>query len=150
MDENAARSAFETALATHAPAFGTFFLAKLLGAEISYTPESCIVEIPVHDFMYNPQGSLHGGVIAFALDFSMGLLIHHTTGRPGISLEMKIQYIRPALSGRVRCEGRFLKRGRTISYLESRMTDAEGKLVAAATSTWQMPKDSGEERDPRT
>ena len=150
MDENAARSAFETALATHAPAFGAFFLAKLLGAEISYTSESCIVEIPVHDFLYNPQGSLHGGVIAFALDVSMGHLIHRTTGRPGITLEMKIQYVRPALSGRVRCEGRFLKRGRTISYLESRMTDADGKLLAAATSTWQMPKDSGEERDPRT
>lgn len=150
MDENAARFAFENALATHAPAFGTFFLAKLLGAEISYMPESCIVEIPVHDFLYNPQGSLHGGIIAFALDVSMGHLIHHTTGRPGITLEMKIQYIRPALSGRVRCEGRFLKRGRTVSYLESRMTDADGKLVAAATSTWQMPKDTGEERDPRT
>jgi uncharacterized protein (TIGR00369 family) len=150
MHEHAARSAFETALATHVPAFETFFLARLLGAEISYTQESCIVEIPVHDFMYNPQGSLHGGVIAFALDVSMGHLIHHTIGRAAITLEMKIQYIRPALSGRVRCEGRFLKRGRNISYLESRMTDADGKLVAVATSTWQMPKDAGDERDQRT
>jgi uncharacterized protein (TIGR00369 family) len=51
---------------------------------------------------------------------------------------MKTQYLRPALSGTVRCEGRFLRRGRTINYMESRMTDEEGKLLAVATSTWQL------------
>ena len=138
MDENAARQVFDNALRTHRPEFGTFFLAKLLGLEISYTDETCIVEVPVHDFMFNPQGSLHGGVIAFALDVSMGHLIKHIVGRPGITLEMKTQYLRPALSGRVRCEGRFLRRGRSINYLESRMTDEDGKLLAFATSTWQL------------
>ncbi len=138
MDEEAARQAFEEALRTHQPGFGTFFLAKLFGLEISYTDESCIVELPVRDFMFNPQGSLHGGVIATALDISMGHLINRTVGRPGITLEMKTQYLRPAFSGRIRCEGRFLRRGRTINYLESRMTDGDGKLLAVATSTWQL------------
>ncbi len=138
MDEDAARQAFEEALRTHRPDFGTFFLAKLFGLGISYTDESCIVEFTVRDFMFNPQGSLHGGVIAMALDISMGHLIKHTVGRPGITLEMKTQYLRPATSGRVRCEGRFLRQGRTVNYLESRMTGADGKLVAVATSTWQL------------
>jgi uncharacterized protein (TIGR00369 family) len=141
MDENAATAAFQNAVETHVPAFETFFLAKFFGAQVSYTDETCIVEIPVNDFMFNPQGSLHGGVIAFALDVSMGHLIHHTIGRAAITLEMKTQYMRPAAAGRVRCEARFLRRGRTVSFLESRMTDAEGKIVAAATATWQMPKD---------
>jgi uncharacterized protein (TIGR00369 family) len=138
LDEDAAREAFEDALRTHRPDFGIFFLAKLFGLEISYADESCIVEFAVRDFMYNPQGSLHGGVIAMALDISMGHLIKHSVGRPGITLEMKTQYLRPATSGRVRCEGRFLRRGRTINYLEARMTDADGKLLALATSTWQL------------
>ena len=81
MDKNAATSAFQNAIETHIPAFETFFLAKLFGARISYAAESCIVDIPVNDFMFNPQGSLHGGVIAFALDVSMGHLIHHVTKR---------------------------------------------------------------------
>ena len=138
MDEAAAREAFEEALRTHRPDFGTFFLAKLFGLDISYTDESCVVEFDVRDFMFNPQGSLHGGVTAMALDISMGHLIKHSVGRPGITLEMKTQYLRPATSGRVRCEGRFLRRGRTINYLEARMTDADGKLLALATSTWQL------------
>ncbi len=144
MDEGAARQAFEEALRTHHPGFGTFFLARLFGLEIAYTDESCIVDFAVRDFMFNPQGSLHGGVVAMALDISMGHLIKRAVGRPGITLEMKTQYLRPAVSGRVRCEGRFLRRGRTINYLESRMTDADGKLLAVATSTWQLlPEGSG-------
>ena len=141
MDEDAAQRAFEEALRTHKPEFGTFFLARLFGLQISYTDETCIVEVPVRDFMFNPQGSLHGGVIAFALDVSMGHLIKHAVGRPGITLEMKTQYLSPALSGRVRCEGRFLRRGRSINYLESRMTNESGKLLAFATSTWQLLPD---------
>ena len=141
MDEDAARRAFEAALATHRPDFGTFFLARLFGLEIAYTDETCVVDIEVRDFMFNPQGSLHGGVIAFALDVSMGHLLRRTVGRAGITLEMKTQYLRPALPGRIRAEGRFLKRGRTVNYLESRMTDEGGRLLAVATSTWQLLAD---------
>jgi uncharacterized protein (TIGR00369 family) len=138
VDDEAARQAFDEALRTHQPGFGTFFLARLLGLEISYTDESCVVAFTVKDFLFNPQGSLHGGVIATALDISMGHLIKHVVGRPGITLEMKTQYLRPATTGRVACEGRFLRRGRTVAHLESRMTGEDGKLVAAATSTWQL------------
>ena len=141
MDENAARHAFDEALRTQRPEFGAFFLAKLFGLEISYPDDTCIVAFTVRDFMFNPQGSLHGGVIAMALDISMGHLIKRTIGRPGITLEMKTQYLRPALAGTVRCEGRFLRRGRSINYIESRMTDADGKLLAVATSTWQLLAD---------
>ncbi len=141
MDESAARKAFETALATHEPAFGTFFLARLLGFEISYPGDTCVVEFDVHDFMFNPQGTLHGGIVALALDVAAGHLINHEAGRAGITLEMKVQFMRPAVPGRVRCTGSFLKRGRAISNMEARMTDAGGKLLAMATSTWQMPRD---------
>jgi uncharacterized protein (TIGR00369 family) len=140
VDENAARSAFEQAIDTYRQEFGRFFLARLFKLDISYTEDSCIVELPVEDFMFNPQGSLHGGVIAFALDISMGHFIHHVTGRAGVTIEMKTQYLRPATAGRVRCEGRFLKRGRTISSMESRMTDQDGEVLAVAMATWSMPR----------
>ena len=138
MDEAAARASFEEALRSHEPGFGTFFLARLFGLEISYPGETCVVECDVKDFMFNPQGSLHGGVIAFLLDVSMGHLIHHATGRPSLTLEMKAQDLRAVGPGRIRCEGRFLRQGRRISSTETRLTNAEGKLAAFATATWQM------------
>jgi uncharacterized protein (TIGR00369 family) len=140
MDEIAARDAFESALRTHKPAFGTFFLARLFGLEISYTEDTCVVEVEVKDFMFNPQGTLHGGVLALILDISMGHFINHSTGLPGVTLEMKTQFMRPVGAGRIRCEGRFLRQGRRLSFMEARLTAPDGKLAAMATATWQMPQ----------
>lgn len=139
MDEATARQMFESALAAQEPTFGKFFLARFLGFDISFEEESCVVAFTVRDYMFNPQGSLHGGISAVALDVSMGHLIHHATGEAGLTLEMKIQYMRPARPGPVRCVGRFLKRGRTLSAMESRMLDGEDRLLAMATATWKMP-----------
>ena len=140
MDERSLRAIFERALAAPERDFGNFFLSRFLGFDVRFPDNTCVVAFDVREDMFNPQGSLHGGLAAVALDVSMGHLIHHATGKGGMTLEMKIQYMRPAMPGRVRCTGRFLKRGRTISSMESRMTDEGGKLLAMATSTWQMPK----------
>jgi acyl-CoA thioesterase len=137
MDEAAARIAFEAALKTHAPGFGTFFLSRLLDLGISYGDDTCLVTMDVKDFMYNPQGTLHGGLIGVVLDISMGHLMNRTVG-VGMTLEMKTQYLRPAKTGMVSAEARFLKKGRSINFLEARMRDDQGKEMAFATSTWQL------------
>ena len=145
IDAQSAREAFEKALADHRQQFGHFFLAKLFGLDIRYPDDDrCVVELEVKDFMFNPQGTLHGGVIAFVLDISMGHLLNRSVG-PGMTLEMKTQYLRPARAGRIRAEGRFLKKGKSINYLETRLTDAQGSLLAVANSTWQLlPQVAGE------
>jgi len=138
IDEAAARAAFEAALADYDQTFGTFFLARLLGLEISYPDaDTCAVEMELKDFMFNPQGTLHGGIIATMLDISMGHLLKKTIG-PGMTLEMKTQYLRPARAGRVRALGTFLKKGKSINYLETRLYDADNSLLAVANSTWQL------------
>lgn len=137
MDEQAARLAFENALATHAPGFGTFFLARLFGLDVSYDDETCRVDMPVDDFKFNPQGSLHGGVIALMMDISMGHLLNRHVG-PGATLEMNVQYLQAARAGRVAAVGRFIRKGRQICFLRSELTDSSGALVASATSTWKV------------
>src|SRR4051794_23792983 len=107
MDEQAARAAFDEALQTYKQDFGTFFLARLFGLDIAYEDETCIVTVPVRDFMFNPQGTLHGGVIRFILGVSMGHLPNHPLGK-GTTLEMKLQFFRPTKVGEVRAVARFL------------------------------------------
>ena len=136
IDRDLARRAFEHALEHHEQAFGQFFLIKLLGFEITYPDGTCRVEFGVVDFMYNPQGSLHGGIIALAMDVSMGHLLNHLQG-PGATLEMKVQYLRPVRTGRITATGRVLRRGSSLAFLESRLIDADGELAAVATSTWK-------------
>jgi acyl-CoA thioesterase len=136
IDADVARRAFEDALEHHEQAFGRFFLAKFLGFEITYPQDACRVEFPAPDFMFNPQGSLHGGIIALAMDVSMGHLLNRLQG-PGATLEMKVQYLRPVRGGRAIATGRVLRRGSSVAFLESRLTDQDGELAAIATSTWK-------------
>lgn len=138
MDEALAREAFNLAIESHKPDFGTFFLARLLALDISYRDDKCCILFPAQDFLFNPQGTLHGGVLATIMDISMGHLIHHSYGRGGATIEMKIQYMRPVRTGRAACTGEFLKRGKNIAFLESRLVDDSGELAAVATSTWKI------------
>jgi uncharacterized protein (TIGR00369 family) len=139
IDETAARKAFENALATYEQDFGKFFLTRLFGMEFEYRDGACAISFELKDFMFNPQGGLHGGVIAFALDISMGHLLRRQSG-PGTTVEIKVQYLKAARSGRVTATGRFLRRGRNLSYLRAELTDEQGEMIAYATSTWMAVK----------
>ncbi len=117
--------------------FGSFFLSRLLGFEVTYGDGICTVSFPADPTLFNPQGKLHGGVLATALDISMGHLLNHLSG-PGTTLEMKVQYLAPISVGRVRCEASFLRAGRSVSFLQSSAIREDGVLAAHATATWKL------------
>jgi len=139
VDEAVARQAFDQAIKTHKPVFEEFFLARLMGLEFEYPDGQCVVTFEPKDFMFNPQGSLHGGIIASVMDISMGHLLKRVQG-PGTTLEIKVQYVKAARHGRLRSVGEFIRQGRGISYMRSTMTDAQGDVVAFATATWKRLK----------
>lgn len=140
MDRDAATRAFERAVASDMRVFGDFFLSRFLGFDIRYEDDACIVRFPVEAHLYNPQGTLHGGIIALAMDVSVGHLIRHATGQAGITLEMKTQFLRALTGGTARAEGRFLRRGRSVCFMESRLADEAGALCAVMSSTWTLPR----------
>ena len=148
IDETAARAAFEHALATYEQDFGKFFLARLFGLELTYTAEECIITLELKDFMFNPQGGLHGGISAFVLDISMGHLLRQTSG-PGATIEMKVQYLKAARSGRLTCTARFIRHGGSISFLRSELVDEHGEMIAFATSTWKSLKQHAQHPAPK-
>lgn len=139
VDRDRARAAFDRALSDPREGFGNFFLARLLGLEIAYPGDACEVSFQAEDFLFNPQGTLHGGILATALDIAMGHLINRSNGAPGTTLEMKIQYLAPVRQGRVTCRGEALRRGGTW-FLRAEARTEDGALVAYATSTWKLLK----------
>ena len=78
------------------------------------------------------------GMLATIMDISMGHLIKEITGKAGITLEMKNQFLRPLTNGPASCEGKYIRQGRSVSFLESRVWDSNQKLIAHGTSTWKM------------
>ncbi|RZU48995.1 uncharacterized protein (TIGR00369 family) [Krasilnikovia cinnamomea] len=91
------------------------------------------------EFHYNPLGTVHGGVLSTLLDSAAACAVHSTLP-PGFgytSQDLNVKFLRAVTvaSGRLRCEGVVIQRGRRTAYAEARMTDADGRLVAHATSS---------------
>jgi uncharacterized protein (TIGR00369 family) len=94
--------------------------------------------VPEHRH-YNPLGSVHGGVISTLLDTAAGCSVHSTLvpGERYTSLDLTVKFLRPVSvdSGRLRCEGQVLQRGRRTALAQAQLFDSSGKLVAHATSS---------------
>jgi uncharacterized protein (TIGR00369 family) len=92
-----------------------------------------------HESLYNPQGSVHGGILATALDSCMTCAVHSLLpqGRGCTTLEIKVNYIRPATeaTGPLRAEGKAIHGGRRTATAEGRLIDAGGRLYAHGTTT---------------
>ncbi|MCR6702609.1 MAG: PaaI family thioesterase [Dokdonella sp.] len=88
---------------------------------------------------YNPIGSVHGGYAATLLDSACGCAVHTRLGaaQTYTTLELKIAYHQTlhATIGPIQAEGRVVSLGRRVAFAEARITDAEGRLYASATST---------------
>jgi uncharacterized protein (TIGR00369 family) len=88
---------------------------------------------------YNPIGSVHGGYAATLLDSACGIAVHSrlAPGQRYTTLELKISYMRAMteMTGRVRAEGVVTSMGRRVAFSEAKIIDANGRLLATATST---------------
>jgi acyl-CoA thioesterase len=130
------RRRVEDAIATSEPAFGRFFLARLLDLEVEYheDEQATTVTLPYAEFLCNPQGSVHGGVLSTVMDISMGHLCHHFLST-AVTIEMQMRFFRP-VTGDCRAEGRLIRPGKRIVHLESRLYDDDGRLAASGTGSW--------------
>jgi uncharacterized protein (TIGR00369 family) len=115
-------------------------IADTLGLRLVEAEEGRVVwEGEPGEQHYNPLGTVHAGFATTLLDSAMGCAFVSTAG-PGTAwttLELKANFTRPmtADTGRVRCTGNVLHRGRTVATTEARVEDARGRLLAHATST---------------
>jgi uncharacterized protein (TIGR00369 family) len=91
------------------------------------------------EWMYNPIGSVHGGVAATLLDSCMGCAIHSLlpAGVGYTTSDLQVRYLRGMTveTGRVLAEGTVVHAGRRLATAEGRLYVAEsGKLIAHATA----------------
>ncbi len=88
---------------------------------------------------YNPLGTVHGGVISTLLDTAAGCSVHSTLapGEGYTSLDLTVKFLRAITeeTGRIEAHGKVLQRGRRTALAEAQILDAEGRLLAHATSS---------------
>lgn len=90
----------------------------------------------------NPGGTVQGGFVTAMLDDAAATAcIIHAGKRIFVpTLELKVSFLSAAYPGTLFAEGRVVKRGRTIAFLEADLFDTGGKLLARMTTT-AAPRD---------
>ena len=72
----------------------------------------------------------HGGVIAALIDIAGDYAIASRLGRWVATIDMRVDYLRPALQGALTVVARAVKVGRTVGVADVELRDAKGVLVA--------------------
>jgi len=113
-------------------------IATLIGFSLaSIEPGRAVVEFEATERHANPMGTLHGGILADIADAAMGMAYASRLedGETFTTLELKINFTKPAWLGKLRAEGRVLAGGRSVGLVECDVRDLNDRLVAHATST---------------
>jgi uncharacterized protein (TIGR00369 family) len=91
------------------------------------------------EHLFNPMGIVHGGWALTLIDSATGCAAHTLlpAGAGYTTVETKVNFSRAirADTGRVRCEGRVISKGRQIISAEAVVRGADGKVLAHGTST---------------
>lgn len=119
-------------------------VAALIGFTLaSVEPGRAVVDFEATARHANPMGTLHGGILCDIADAAMGVAYASTLeeGETFATLELKINFLRPVWTARLRAEGKVVQRGRTIGLVECDVTDDAHRLVARASSTCMTLRD---------
>ncbi len=111
---------------------------ETIGARIAEVEEGrVVVELDADAKHRHEGGVVQGGIITQIADAAMGmsLLTMQPDDQSNTTIELKINFLRPVIEGRLRAVGRVVELKRTLLFSEADVLDQEGKLVARASST---------------
>jgi uncharacterized protein (TIGR00369 family) len=122
---------------------------ETLGARITESePGRVVLELEAGSQHRHGGGVVQGGVITQIADAAMGMSLA-TLQEDGVwntTIELKINFIRPVVSGRIRAVGRVVDMKQTLLFSEADVLDEQGRLVARASSTClAVPEGQGRE-----
>lgn len=113
--------------------------SKTLGFElVRFSSDTASIEVifQAKKIFLNPAGHVQGGFLCAMLDDVMGpaLVFSLPSGSFAPTLEMNVQFLRPASRGEIKGFGSIVSKGRNVGFLEGRL-EQKGKVVAKATAT---------------
>jgi uncharacterized protein (TIGR00369 family) len=89
------------------------------------------------EWVVNPQHRYtHGGILAALVDLTADWALVSRTGRGVPTVDMRVDYHRPAMPGDLTARGKVVKFGGQFSVAEASVFDAEGKLLASGRGVY--------------
>jgi len=128
-------------LVEHAKDFPLF---KLMGVElVDFGPRWSTTRIAHRQELCNPNGVIHGGVVAFLMDqgITQAMLMtdeYQREVREGggfmTTIDLRVRYLRPLTGGTMTCEAKIPHLGRRVIHAEAVIKNDDGKEIALAES----------------
>jgi uncharacterized protein (TIGR00369 family) len=118
---------------------------RALGLRIERSVEGVILHTSLGSgFAVNGRGTnAHGGVVASLLDSAATFALIGKTGQDWVTVDLRVDYLRPVRLGELTIQGEVIRAGRSIGRARSGLRDSEGQLCALATGTFLPVRNAG-------
>jgi uncharacterized protein (TIGR00369 family) len=118
---------------------------RLLNMKIEEVRDNCArLSIKLEEKHIQFQGAVHGGVIASLADSAAAWAIYGSNNLKGtpVTLEMKINFLKPVKSGKLIAEARNVHKGSRIFVSDIDVKNEKGDLIAKSLVTYYLLKEN--------
>ena len=96
------------------------------------------IRLPFRKQLGNSRGEMHGGAVATLADVAMSQAVRSNIELAAIAtISLTLNYLAPA-RGELVCQGRTVRRGRSVAFAEAEVIDESGKPVCRASATYRL------------
>jgi uncharacterized protein (TIGR00369 family) len=110
-----------------------------------------LLEVHLAEKHLQPFGFVHGGVYASIIDAAAFWAVFsgiEDQNAGATTIDLKLNYLAPAVSGKLIAKGHLIKLGKTLGYADATVTDENRRILAHGTSTLMILPDNGLAMDP--
>ncbi len=97
-------------------------------------------ETEVTPFLFNLNQAVHGGVLAYIADTTMGSMVFQSLppGKISVTSEIKMNYIRAVHEGKLTTNAELLHLGKRTAVAECKMFAEEGELITVSSASFAI------------
>lgn len=97
-----------------------------------------VIAVDFHDDLRRQpdEASYHGGVVATLIDLAGHAAVAVKIGRMAPTIDLRIDYLRPALNSGLTATARLIKAGRSVARADIEIADDQGRLIALGRGTY--------------
>lgn len=119
----------------------TFPFVKLMGMRlVSTRGGKSVMECRVRKLLRNSAGALHGGVMGAFVDMSVYTALRSVVPVSSrmTTVEYKVNFLKPVLSGTITAHGSVLRIGKTIAVGSTEIRNSAKEVVAFGSATFYI------------
>ena len=116
---------------------------RFLGIEMVHSEDGLVeIRLPFRNEFLRQDGSdwLHGGVVSALIDIVGDYAITTKASGNVPTIDLRVDYLRPARRGDLVAIGRTVKVGRTIGVADVEVRDSSGAVIAVGRGTYAVGK----------